>query len=154
MIATPAFQETDEYRKRVISRVNRRLIPFAFLCYVVAYIDRVNVGFAAQALQRDLHLSDTGVRLRRGPLLYRILPLRSAEQPDPGACRRPPLDRAHHDRLGLRLDRHDVRHRPEIVLCGQDSARVGGGRVLPRIRPLSHLLDPGRPIVPARALCS
>lgn len=59
MIPTPAFQETDEYRKRVISRVNRRLIPFAFLCYVVAYIDRVNVGFAAQALQRDLHLSDT-----------------------------------------------------------------------------------------------
>jgi ACS family tartrate transporter-like MFS transporter len=59
VIPTPAFQETDEYRKRVISRVNRRLIPFAFLCYVVAYIDRVNVGFAAQALQRDLHLSDT-----------------------------------------------------------------------------------------------
>src|SRR3954468_16768588 len=42
-----------------IARVTRRLIPFAFLCYVVAYIDRVNVGFAAHALQRDLHLSDT-----------------------------------------------------------------------------------------------
>src|SRR3954471_18594619 len=42
-----------------IARVTRRLIPFAFLCYVVAYIDRVNVGFAAQALQRDLHLTDT-----------------------------------------------------------------------------------------------
>src|SRR3954468_4423680 len=42
-----------------IARVTRRLIPFAFLCYVVAYVDRVNVGFAAQALQRDLNLSDT-----------------------------------------------------------------------------------------------
>jgi ACS family tartrate transporter-like MFS transporter len=42
----------------VIRRVTRRLIPFAFICYVVAYIDRVNIGFAATSLQRDLGLSD------------------------------------------------------------------------------------------------
>ncbi len=41
-----------------ISRVIRRLIPFIFLCYVVAYIDRVNIGFAAKVLQHDLGLSD------------------------------------------------------------------------------------------------
>ena len=45
-------------RSRVVmARVTRRLIPFAFLSYVVAYIDRVNIGFAAGALQRDLGLS-------------------------------------------------------------------------------------------------
>ena len=44
-------------RALVLRRVQRRLIPFAFLCYVVAYIDRVNIGFAATELQRDLHLS-------------------------------------------------------------------------------------------------
>ena len=43
----------------VLSRVTRRLIPFAFICYVVAYIDRVNIGFAARELQRDLSLSAT-----------------------------------------------------------------------------------------------
>jgi ACS family tartrate transporter-like MFS transporter len=43
----------------VIGRVTRRLIPFAFICYVVAYIDRVNIGFAATELQRDLGLSAT-----------------------------------------------------------------------------------------------
>lgn len=42
----------------VVRRVTRRLIPFAFICYVVAYIDRVNIGFAANSLQRDLGLSD------------------------------------------------------------------------------------------------
>jgi ACS family tartrate transporter-like MFS transporter len=42
----------------VVSRVIRRLIPFIFCCYVVAYVDRVNIGFAAQDLQRDLALSD------------------------------------------------------------------------------------------------
>jgi ACS family tartrate transporter-like MFS transporter len=43
----------------VMARVTRRLIPFAFLCYVVAYIDRVNIGFAKEELQRDLGLSNT-----------------------------------------------------------------------------------------------
>lgn len=42
----------------VVERVIRRLIPFIFCCYVVAYLDRVNVGFAARDLQRDLGLSD------------------------------------------------------------------------------------------------
>jgi ACS family tartrate transporter-like MFS transporter len=46
-------------RRLVVDRVSRRLIPFVFLSYVVAYIDRVNIGFAASALQRDLGLSNT-----------------------------------------------------------------------------------------------
>ena len=46
-------------QRSTIARVTRRLIPFAFLCYVVAYIDRVNVGFAAAHLQRDLGISAT-----------------------------------------------------------------------------------------------
>jgi sugar phosphate permease len=53
----PAQDNAIEGRE-VIARVIRRIIPFAFICYVVAYIDRVNVGFAAAALQRDLGLSD------------------------------------------------------------------------------------------------
>jgi MFS transporter, ACS family, tartrate transporter len=48
-----------EIRQQVIGRVTRRLIPFAFICYVVAYIDRVNIGFAARELQRDLGLTAT-----------------------------------------------------------------------------------------------
>ena len=46
-------------RREVVARVTRRLIPFAFLCYVVAYLDRVNVGFAASVMQRDLGFSNT-----------------------------------------------------------------------------------------------
>ncbi len=59
MVPNPPLEEPEAQRKRVIGRVTRRIIPFAFICYVVAYIDRVNVGFAAEELQRDLHLSDT-----------------------------------------------------------------------------------------------
>ena len=52
-------EEPDVRRQRILRRVRRRLVPFAFLCYVVAYIDRVNIGFAATELQRDLGLSAT-----------------------------------------------------------------------------------------------
>lgn len=53
-------------QRAVIRRVTRRLIGFAFVCYVVAYIDRVNIGFAATALQRDLGLSDTAYGIGGG----------------------------------------------------------------------------------------
>ena len=56
--------DTDQGRETV-ARVVRRLVPFIFLCYVVAYIDRVNIGFAQTELQRDLGLSDCGLRVRR-----------------------------------------------------------------------------------------
>jgi ACS family tartrate transporter-like MFS transporter len=49
-----------------IRRVVRRLIPFAFICYVVAYIDRVNIGFAATELQQHLGLSSTQFGLGAG----------------------------------------------------------------------------------------
>jgi ACS family tartrate transporter-like MFS transporter len=59
MHLTDSAQDTStDIRREVIARVIRRLIPFAFICYVVAYIDRVNVGFAAAALQKDLGLND------------------------------------------------------------------------------------------------
>lgn len=32
--------------KTVLAKITRRLIPFLFLLYIVAYLDRVNVGFA------------------------------------------------------------------------------------------------------------
>src|SRR5262244_1935165 len=36
----------------------RRLIPFLFLCYIVAFLDRVNVGFAKLQMAGDLKFSD------------------------------------------------------------------------------------------------
>src|SRR4051812_25104186 len=32
----------------------RRLLPLLFICYVIAYVDRVNVGFAKLNMQGDL----------------------------------------------------------------------------------------------------
>jgi ACS family tartrate transporter-like MFS transporter len=55
-----------EQSRATIARVVRRLVPFIFICYVIAYIDRVNIGFAATELQRDLGLSDAAYGLGGG----------------------------------------------------------------------------------------
>jgi ACS family tartrate transporter-like MFS transporter len=44
---------------RAIAKATRRLIPFLFAIYVVAYLDRVNVSFAQLQLEDDLGFSDT-----------------------------------------------------------------------------------------------
>jgi ACS family tartrate transporter-like MFS transporter len=43
--------------RRTLQKVTRRLVAFSFLCYVVAYIDRINIGFVSGVLQRELGLS-------------------------------------------------------------------------------------------------
>ncbi|CAN7628521.1 MFS transporter [Pseudoduganella sp. LjRoot289] len=47
-------------------KVSLRLLPFLFLCYVAAYLDRVNVGFAKLGMQADLQYSDTVYGLGAG----------------------------------------------------------------------------------------
>jgi ACS family tartrate transporter-like MFS transporter len=42
---------------KLFAKCARRLIPFIFLLYLVNYIDRVNVGFAALTMNRDVGLS-------------------------------------------------------------------------------------------------
>ena len=49
-----------------IAALRRRLIPFLFLLYVVAYLDRVNIGFAALDMNRDLGFSATVYGLGSG----------------------------------------------------------------------------------------
>jgi D-galactonate transporter len=50
----------------VYNKVTWRLIPFLFLCYVFAYLDRVNVGFAKLQMLSDLKFSETMYGLGAG----------------------------------------------------------------------------------------
>lgn len=42
---------------RVVRKLTRRIVPFIMLLYFVAYLDRVNVGFAALSMNEDVGLS-------------------------------------------------------------------------------------------------
>lgn len=43
----------------IYRKIAWRLIPYIFVLYMLAYLDRVNVGFAALEMKRDLHLTDS-----------------------------------------------------------------------------------------------
>ena len=45
--------------EQAYARVTRRLLPFLGICYLIAYLDRVNVGFAKLHMLADLGLSET-----------------------------------------------------------------------------------------------
>jgi ACS family tartrate transporter-like MFS transporter len=47
----------DPLEARTIAKVSARLVPFLIVCFFVAYLDRVNVSFAALTMNRDLGLS-------------------------------------------------------------------------------------------------
>ncbi len=51
---------------RTYAKVTWRLLPFLFICYVAAYLDRVNVGFAKLQMLNDLQFSETVYGLGAG----------------------------------------------------------------------------------------
>lgn len=48
----------EAWKRAVLNKVSRRLIPFLFLLYVVNILDRVNVSFARLRMLEDLHMSE------------------------------------------------------------------------------------------------
>ena len=57
----PSTAATSDVRDEDIAyaRVTWRLIPLLFICYVAAYLDRVNVGFAKLQMLNDLNFSES-----------------------------------------------------------------------------------------------
>lgn len=52
--------------QRAGSKAMRRLLPFLLLMYVLAFLDRANIGFAQKALQHDTGLSDAAFAFGAG----------------------------------------------------------------------------------------
>jgi ACS family tartrate transporter-like MFS transporter len=48
---------TYPLERRTMDKVTWRLIPFLIVCYFIAFLDRVNVGFANATMSKDLALS-------------------------------------------------------------------------------------------------
>ena len=43
-----------DIEKRTLRRITWRIVPFIMLLYFIAYLDRVNIGFAALTMKQDL----------------------------------------------------------------------------------------------------
>jgi D-galactonate transporter len=59
--STAASTEAAVFRKVV-----RRIVPFLMLCYVISYLDRVNVGFAKLQMAHDIGIGDAAYGLGAG----------------------------------------------------------------------------------------
>jgi ACS family tartrate transporter-like MFS transporter len=51
---------------RTVRKVRNLLIPLLFLLYVVAFLDRINIGFAALTMNADLAITSTQFGLLTG----------------------------------------------------------------------------------------
>ena len=75
---TPAYEPDDtqqaqaaprpgtDLRERTLSKVRRRILPIVVLLYLIAYLDRNNVGFAKAGMAHDLGLGDAAYGLGAG----------------------------------------------------------------------------------------
>src|SRR5437868_7669714 len=48
-----------ELERRTLRKITLRIVPFIMLLYFIAFIDRVNIGFAALTMNKDLGFSPT-----------------------------------------------------------------------------------------------
>jgi MFS family permease len=63
---TPFAPTAGVNEEATMKKVLRHIIPFVFICYVVSYLDRINVGFAALTMNRDLGLTPAEFGLGAG----------------------------------------------------------------------------------------
>ncbi|VVE10198.1 MFS transporter [Pandoraea cepalis] len=56
----------NELEKRTLRRITWRIVPFIVLLYFIAYIDRVNIGFAALTMKKDLGFSASALGFGAG----------------------------------------------------------------------------------------
>ena len=54
-MATPAQAAPDE--RAIVRKITWRILPFVFVLYIISYLDRANIGYAALQMNKELALS-------------------------------------------------------------------------------------------------
>ena len=55
---------------KTIQKVRLRILPFVFLFYVVSYLDRINIGFAALTMNKELGITSQQFGLLAGIFFF------------------------------------------------------------------------------------
>jgi hypothetical protein len=50
-------QVVPAYEAQLMRKLTRKVVPFLCLCFMAAFLDRVNVGFAKEAMSKELGMS-------------------------------------------------------------------------------------------------
>jgi sugar phosphate permease len=65
-MTTAALPKTSVFATHTYGKIAWRILPFLLLCYLAAYIDRVNIGFAKLQMASSLGFSDAAYGLGAG----------------------------------------------------------------------------------------
>src|SRR5205807_8658128 len=65
-----AMQSASAIERQTMKKVYLRLLPFCFVLYFICYLDRVNIGFAALTMNKDLELSSYVYGLGAGAFFW------------------------------------------------------------------------------------
>jgi len=57
--ASGAIPAEEDAARRIYAKVFRRIVPFLIVCYIISYLDRVNIAFAKLQMQQDRGFSET-----------------------------------------------------------------------------------------------
>jgi ACS family tartrate transporter-like MFS transporter len=66
MEAVPATESRDTVGACAVAKISRRILPFVFVLYIIAYLDRANVAFAKLTMSRALGFSQAVFGLGAG----------------------------------------------------------------------------------------
>jgi ACS family tartrate transporter-like MFS transporter len=61
---------SSDTAENIISRLRWRLLPFLFLLYVIAFLDRINIGFAALTMNKELAMTSQQFGLVAGIFFF------------------------------------------------------------------------------------
>lgn len=128
VIPTVLPAENHAYRKAAW-----HILPLLMLCYVVAYLDRVNVGFAKLQMADDLQFSEAVYGFGAGIFFIAYFFLEIPSNLMLHRVGALAVDRAHHDHLGHHLGGDGFRHHANVIL--RDALLTGDcrGGLLPRV---------------------
>lgn len=70
---------STDIEQSTMRKLGIRLIPFLVLCYFIAYIDRVNIGFAALTMNQDIGLTASAFGFGATLFFRRLCTVRNAQ---------------------------------------------------------------------------
>jgi D-galactonate transporter len=65
-ISAPSVVITNKHQEEIFQKITRRIIPILFICLVLNFIDRINIGFAQLQMKQALGFSDAVYGLGAG----------------------------------------------------------------------------------------
>ena len=65
-MGTQAAVARDSLETRTIRKLQKRILPYIFLLYIVAFLDRINISFAALTMNKELAITSQQFGLLSG----------------------------------------------------------------------------------------